>query len=161
MTIGIAKPRRERDPKYLEWIRELPCIIHGNKCAVSESADPNHILQKGHGKTGSKCSDRRTLPFCRWHHDCYHAEGRVKFEIAYGIDLEAEIRRLNQLYDRTQAEPKKPRAKPTGVVIEIRCECGVKHRLKPSKVAISRFLLKGGWMRYWCVESRKYKEIEL
>ena len=61
-----SKPRRtsvERDPKYLQWIRERPCIFEGDNCSLTVEAA--HIGPHG---MGQKASDHSVLPICGFHH---------------------------------------------------------------------------------------------
>jgi len=44
-----------------------------------------------------KCSDYRCVPLCYIHHDEFHRTS-WPFYAKYGIDVEAEIARLNALY---------------------------------------------------------------
>jgi len=57
------QPKRKliRDPKYLSWIRTLPCAICG-KPAPSEAM---HQRCLGGGGMGLKPSDHETLPGCK------------------------------------------------------------------------------------------------
>lgn len=79
--------RPVKDPKYLAWIRSLPCAICGRK---SEAA---HTGCRG---LSQKASDRRAVPFCSLHHAEYHRIGRRRFERTYRLDIEALIVKLNE-----------------------------------------------------------------
>jgi len=56
------KPVRERDPVYLSWIREQPCIV----CDAPGPSDPHHLDSSG---TGTRGSDYEVIPVCRACHD--------------------------------------------------------------------------------------------
>lgn len=106
---AIPKPKRIRDEQYLAWIRTKPCLA----CIYHKDSyiDAHHVLPMGGGKMGSKTDDRRTVPLCRDAHQRYHDKGRVRFEEIYGLDLEAEILKLNWEFDRLP-KPKKRERKP-------------------------------------------------
>lgn len=99
----IAKVQRERDEKYSEWVRKLPCIVclsldpdgsHFN----GETTVGHHWQERGHGGKGTKCSDRRRVPLCYTHHAEVHL-GRQTFAAKYGIDAEVLITKLNELWE--------------------------------------------------------------
>ena len=71
------KPKTYRNPKYLEYIRTLPCCV----CRRSGVA-PHHADTGG---MGLKCNDTRTVPLCYKHHMECHALGRITFQEAYNI----------------------------------------------------------------------------
>lgn len=78
------------------------CRIHGyRQCTRTEGHHP------GPRAFGRKAPDRRILPFCTVHHRTgsasVHVLGR-RFAAFHGIDLEAEIRRLNATYGSRYAE---------------------------------------------------------
>lgn len=93
------KPIRERDSKYLAWIRSLPCLLLNPKIDNTFLTQAHHVLPKGQGKTGSKTDDRRAVPLCDICHRQYHNWGRDTFESRNRIDLELEIKKLNAQYD--------------------------------------------------------------
>ena len=86
------KPRRPKPgdaPKYLQWIREQPCVVPGCAEGWSRSVDPAHF---GRRYTALKPPDSQALPVCRWHHTlsptAHHVLGSDKlFEQAHGINL--------------------------------------------------------------------------
>lgn len=70
----------ERDPVYLEQIRQLPCI----KCTLEPAGQAMHVRQQSaaHGKRGGlqkKPADRWTLPGCPEHHVEQHKIGELHF----------------------------------------------------------------------------------
>lgn len=91
------KPGRQRDAKYLKWIRTQPCLAHGVHAAVRIEA--HHIHEIGQKGMGTKAPDRRAIPLCPIAHRLYHEDLRADFESYYGLDLEAEILRLNREFD--------------------------------------------------------------
>lgn len=66
----------ERVEEYLDWIRSLACA----HCCESEDDAPyqsgrteaSHHPREGHGSTGRKCSDYRTIPLCQGCHGMHH-----------------------------------------------------------------------------------------
>lgn len=98
------------DPKYLAWIRTLPCAVCGR------SSEAHHEPRKGLGG-GGDWHDRKTIPLCP---DCHtmgpqarHHFGKLShWERAVGISAEAWISRLNAAYalqhpdrSRTSGQP--------------------------------------------------------
>lgn len=94
-----AKLRRGRvsDPAYREWILRQPCIVTGRRDVTG-----HHVR-----RFGSPKDDRRMVPLVAQLHmrgcelpgiPCVERGKRV-FEAAHGVDLEAEIVRLNALWE--------------------------------------------------------------
>ncbi len=81
-----------RNPKYLAWIRTLPCIICGRTGRIEAAhTGPHGIAQKS--------SDTSAVPLCSRHHrtgrDSYHKLGARAFERHHDIDLRLIVARLN------------------------------------------------------------------
>lgn len=91
-VLAFPKPVRLEDPDYLRFIRRQPCLIDHT---ASEAA---HIVPPGHGKTGSKVADYRTIPLCRIHHECLHRIGRERFEEKFKMDVDLEQVRFLEIY---------------------------------------------------------------
>lgn len=95
-------PRRNQaeDPAYRAWIITLPCVV----CQRYGYRQTTRTEGHHHGPRGlsQKAPDRRLLPICIVHHQsgstAIHVLGR-RFAEYHGIDLEAEIARLNARYD--------------------------------------------------------------
>jgi len=79
----LQKPNRIEDKKYLEYIRETPCLICGKR------SEPHHLTTRGSGG-----SDYTSIPFCRSHHADYHLLGLSAFEEKYNINVWKETHRL-------------------------------------------------------------------
>lgn len=79
--IGNWKPAIYRSPKYLAFIRTLPCVLG------CEGSEAHHLPKKGDAGRSIKCSDTRSIPFCNLHHIEYHTIGRASFEEKHHIDL--------------------------------------------------------------------------
>lgn len=69
---AIPKPVRFRDPEYLAFVREHYCCVSPDH----DKADAHHLDQGG---TGSKGSDRLTVPLCRICHCAIHFYGMELF----------------------------------------------------------------------------------
>ena len=89
-----AQPKQtvERDKKYLDYIRSLPCTV----CKCPAPSHAHHHPLEGHSSVGLKTSDFRTVPLCFRCHDRVHRSGRVSF---WGnTDVEVVISKLNVDY---------------------------------------------------------------
>lgn len=95
-ALAFPKPVRMQDADYLRFIRRQPCIITGT------AAEAAHVVPPGHGKTGSKVSDYRTVPLSpklhRFGRSSLHAMGRERFEALYNVNLDLEQIRLLEMY---------------------------------------------------------------
>jgi len=82
----------ERNPRYLAWIRTLPCVVCGARRGIEAAHTGPHGL-------GQKSSDRSVIPLCVRHHrtgnDSYHRLGARKFAQVHHLDIPAIVRRLN------------------------------------------------------------------
>ncbi len=94
-----AKPRRvsvDRNPDYLEWLRERRCItcvllhmIYRDRLCAS-GAGP---IDAAHGPVNGRSSkgpDSGAIPLCRAHHAEQHTTGWAAFESKYGFSREKE-----------------------------------------------------------------------
>lgn len=73
------KQRIDRNKRYMQFIRELPCVICGK--ALS---DPHHSETGG---MGTKSSDLTCIPLCRIHHTEVHTIGKYSFQQKHDIDF--------------------------------------------------------------------------
>ena len=74
-------------PAYLEWLRELPCIVTGMigvEAAHVSTASPIHG-HYGRGK-GQKASDRWCLPLCPVEHRKQHGMNETAYWASVGIN---------------------------------------------------------------------------
>ena len=68
-----SPPDRREDERYLRYVRKQPCV----GCGVMEGTrDPHHLDRGG---TGTKGSDRLTVPLCRECHDDLHSIPEEEF----------------------------------------------------------------------------------
>jgi hypothetical protein len=91
----VSKPRTARPvrhPKYLAWIRTLPCLI----CGASRGIEASHTGPHG---LGQKSPDTSAIPLCTKHHrsgkDSYHKLGPRKFAELHNLDIPAIVLKLN------------------------------------------------------------------
>lgn len=161
---SIPKPKRERDEKYLAWIRTQPCLVHASyPCEKlhgnAGTIDAHHVRERGKGGVGTKPSDRRTVPLCRIAHENYHSMGRPEFERGYVVDLEAEIKRLNLEYSKLHPAPKERRRPSMKVRFSVSsCErCGRNHDAMP----LSRLSRKGSRLQFRCIYKNALVEVNL
>lgn len=60
-----------RSPKYLDWIRSLPCA----NCGKPGPSDPHHLIGiAGMGTVGGKAPDQFAVPLCNGIKDRCHQE---------------------------------------------------------------------------------------
>jgi hypothetical protein len=85
-------PHPVRNPKYLAWIRTLPCLVCGARRGIEASHTGPHGL-------GQKSPDRSAIPLCTKHHrtgkDSYHKLGPRKFAELHNLDIPSIVGRLN------------------------------------------------------------------
>ena len=83
----------ERDSKYINWIKNLPCII----CQYPRS-DPHHSETGG---KGTKASDYTSIALCHKHHQEVHQIGKKSFQKKYNISFKEECERLTTIWKET------------------------------------------------------------
>src|SRR5579864_2907188 len=96
------KPRRGRlrDQAYLDWLHTQPSIVptHDEKCSSPCRLTVHHVRRYGEQR-----DDRRGVPLWMCRHVYTFGgstveHGKTAFEKRFGIDLEQEIKRLNERY---------------------------------------------------------------
>ena len=99
-----GKPRFKagRDPVFLDWIRQQPCLIWATigavRCTYYTPAEAAHVKSRGAGG-----ADRgNTVPLCRKHHLEQHYFGVRSFEETYEISLKAAAQAFTVQYDAQQ-----------------------------------------------------------
>lgn len=84
--------KRPRNPRYLAWIRTLPCVVCGARRGIEASHTGPHGL-------GQKSPDTSAIPLCARHHrtghDSYHRLGPRRFSEIHDLDIPEIVRRLN------------------------------------------------------------------
>jgi hypothetical protein len=85
----MLKKQRERDERYLDYIRGCACCICGDDVSVEAAHLRVGSINDGKSYTGGaqKSSDKWALPLCGRHHREQHATGNeLEFWFSYGID---------------------------------------------------------------------------
>jgi len=81
-----------RNPRYLQWIRSLPCVV----CRTNRAVEAAHTGPHG---LGQKSSDLSAIPLCGRHHrtgdDSYHNLGPRKFAEVHQLNIRAIVARLS------------------------------------------------------------------
>lgn len=96
----------KKEPDYLKWLHELPCLVTGVRpveaCHVSY-ADPRYGKRE-RGK-GEKADDRWTVPLCPTEHRTQHFMGERAYWALVGIDpLQVALALYGVKGDNTMAE---------------------------------------------------------
>jgi hypothetical protein len=98
------KPRRELDAEYRKWIITLPCLVTGDDYGVIGHHVRDSRFERG-GASGKKSSDYWMVPLRHDYHTdtkyAVHQIGERKFWADHGIDIQAEIGKLNGEYGKT------------------------------------------------------------
>lgn len=107
---SATRNKTGKDPAYLEWIRQQPCVVcrlarvAGRAAALllslfQRTVEAAHVGQRG---ISQKCPDREALPLCRHHHRLgmwsHHRLGKY-FWSQWNLDREALIREHNEKYN--------------------------------------------------------------
>lgn len=99
MSRSATRLKLWRDPKYLQFIRDQPCIV----CALLHviqryRTEASHIGERG---LSQKCPDREAIPLCVEHHreerQSAHVMGK-RFWSFHGLDKKELIERFNKQY---------------------------------------------------------------
>lgn len=112
---SATRKRVGKNPKYLDWIRTLPCVC----CCVIDfgrmswlialfdkemrnwepQPEVAHVGERG---LSQKCSDDQAIPLCGEHHrtgkDSHHVLGK-KFWSHWGIDRDKLLTELRARYE--------------------------------------------------------------
>lgn len=88
------KPETWRDPDYVAWVREQPCIachqVGNRQLGPSQCA---------HMRTRRNHGDRWILPLCLWHHTEQHQIGIQSFLKKYNLRLGLLCKEYRALYE--------------------------------------------------------------
>jgi hypothetical protein len=81
----------QRDSRYLEFIRELPCTVRS--CHLDSEAHHAKLDWRpaSEGGMSQKGSDYCAIALCHAHHMELHQTGPDAFELKYGIEIDRAI----------------------------------------------------------------------
>jgi hypothetical protein len=86
---------RQKDAKYLDYIRSLPCTICGDDTTTEAAHLRTANIALGKDDHGwGRPSDKWALPLCGAHHREQHTMNELKFWANYGIDPFIEAMKL-------------------------------------------------------------------
>ena len=88
----IPKPFTWKSKKYLDYIRNQPCVICGHK------SEAHHVRKSSNSGTAKKPGDYWCIPICTLHHSELHHFGFNTFLKNHNIDLYEELFRLTRGY---------------------------------------------------------------
>lgn len=97
------KPKPGDDPKYLVWVRTLPCLVCQFSGLHQETrTEAAHLgLSESRRGIGQKYPDAEAGPLCQWHHvsgsDAIHRLGPAWW-LHHGIDRDSTLLALQELY---------------------------------------------------------------
>ena len=86
---SCVKIKSWRNKKYLEYIRQQPCLI----CGIIPSQS-HHIQTKNNHGTALKPGDYWCIPLCLGCHQMLHFVGKKTFLKRHGIDVFQELFRM-------------------------------------------------------------------
>ena len=83
----MQRDPRQRDEKYLDWIRQQPCCICGARDVQAAHLRVSSI-ENGKRPVGlaEKSSDKWALPLCSYHHRMQHGMNETEFWARFGLD---------------------------------------------------------------------------
>lgn len=91
----LTKQKPYRSKHFLQFVRNLSCLISGRRSGDNEEVVPHHLETGG---TGTKGSDLWTVPLLHRYHQELHAIGRTAFEQKYHVDLALASKLIAHLY---------------------------------------------------------------
>jgi len=94
---SYPKHKRWKSPKYLEYVRQQPCLI----CGAKQSQAHHHQTKNNHG-TALKPGDYWCIPLCLGCHQMLHFVGKKTFFKRHRIDVFQEIFRMISGYLKKQ-----------------------------------------------------------
>ncbi len=129
--------RSHRDPKYLNWIRTLPCLVCGSTWRIEASHTGPHGMAQ-------KSPDRSCIPLCERHHrssnDSYHKLGPKAFEEKHRLNLRRIVDDLNS----------KPVIRISDNVFVTYCR-GERYVLGPVHIGLRSAVRKA--VSFWCEQA--------
>jgi hypothetical protein len=135
-VLGVAAPRRYRNPEHLRYVAQQACLICGRK-----QSDPHHLRYLQPRALGRKASDEFAVPLCRSHHRAVHrASDEQAWWKAAGIDpvkVARQLWRQTRLDDGQERQPAGSAARPETPSIAPAPD-GSTTESRPDQVAIGR-----------------------
>ena len=81
------RPKREKDPRYLAWVRQLPCALCLRNPGMGYQNEAHHLLRGVVRGMGQKADDTEVIPLCQdCHHALHHDGNETGFLAERGID---------------------------------------------------------------------------
>ncbi len=90
--MSLLKRKRWQSSKYLEFVRQQPCVCCGLVPAVDGANDAHHVIGRGFGGMGTKAPDWAVLPLCRPCHTSLHDSGADTWEASNGRQVDFALR---------------------------------------------------------------------
>lgn len=109
-----ARSKGLKDPAYLNWLRDLACLICDDMCERRVFVDgqpwqqttPTEVAHVGDRGLSQKCPDQQAIPLCAWHHrigpESHHVLGK-KFWDHHGFDKSMVITTYNRWFEGRKA----------------------------------------------------------
>ena len=91
----IHKRKPVRNPDYLIWVSQQPCVVCGYEWSDAHHAKGN----KKQGGMGQKASDLTAFPLCRTCHTDFHDHGWKTWERAHGAQSKYYLGTLARAID--------------------------------------------------------------
>ena len=98
---AAPKRRRRKDPKYLDWLHKLPCVVTGytgDRIQAAHLRAASQEWNKRHTGMAEKSSDRWCLPLRDDIHAEQHAMGEMEFWKDKGIDPHLLCAKIHMAY---------------------------------------------------------------
>ena len=91
-ALHLGKPKRQRweCAAYLAFVRQLPCVVTGQR----EGVEAHHVVGHGMSVMGSKAHDLMVFPLAHQPHMELHRIGWKSWEAQHGSQLEHVINTL-------------------------------------------------------------------
>jgi hypothetical protein len=112
----LMRHPRERDPKYLAFLRTKPCCLCGQPSEACHIRSASLEHGKSHTGLGEKPSDRWCVPLCRSCHGKQHSMNELAFWKSHGVNPFTLAQKYYAEYQRGATGPvttKKPRSRKT------------------------------------------------
>ncbi|MEW7867497.1 DUF968 domain-containing protein [Aeromonas diversa] len=93
-ALHLARPKLPRweSEAYLSFVRQLPCVVTGQR----EGVEAHHLIGHGEGKMGGKAHDLLTFPLSHDEHMTLHRIGWQAWEAKHGCQLNHVVMTLSK-----------------------------------------------------------------